>query len=76
MSIHLYADDMYMSFDMNDPDDLAAVKSQLENYIAHIAAGMKENKLKINKDKTEVIVIRHLRQHHMLQDFTVKVGDV
>ena len=77
VSAHFYADDtqLYISFDMNDPDDLAAAKSKLEKGVAHIAAWMKENKLKLNKDWTEVIVICHPRQHHKLQDITVKVGD-
>ena len=77
VSAHLYEDDtqLYVSFDMNDPDDLAAEKSRLKKCIAHIAAWMMENKLKLNKDKTEVIVICHSRQRHKLQDFTVKVGD-
>ena len=55
VSVHLYADlddtQLYVSFDMNDPDALAAGKSQPEKCIAHIAAWMKENKLMLNKDK-------------------------
>ena len=55
--------------------DLAAAKSQFKKCIAHIAAWMKENKLKLNKNKTDVIVICHSTKCHKLQDFTVKLGD-
>jgi hypothetical protein len=77
VSVHLYADDtqLYVSFDLNDPDALPAAKSRLEKCIAHIAAWMKENKLKLNEEKTEVIAICHPRLRHKLQDCTIKVGE-
>ena len=77
VSVQLYANDtqFYVSFDMNYADDLAAAKSRLEKCTALIDAWMKENTLKLTKDKMELIVICHSRQCHKLQDVTVKVGD-
>jgi hypothetical protein len=76
VSVHLYADDtqLYVSFDLDDPDALAAAKLRLEKCISHIAAWMKENKLKLNEEKTEVIAICHPRQRHKLKDCTIHVG--
>lgn len=77
VSVHLYADDtqLYVSFDLNSPDDLAAKKFKLERCIAHISAWMLVNKLKLNQDKTEVIILCHPRQRHKLPDLTIQVGD-
>jgi exonuclease III len=77
VSIHLYADDtqLYVSFALNNPQDLADAKERLEKCIAHISAWMHENKLKLNGEKTEVMVICHPRQRHKLGDITIQVGE-
>ena len=78
VSVHLYADDtqLYVSFDLNDPEDFAAAKERLEKCIAHISAWMKDTKLKLNEEKTEVMAICHPRQRHKFPDSTIKVGGV
>ena len=71
--VHLYADDtqLYVSFDIKDPDNLATAKSYLEKCIAHVCAWLKENKLKLNKDKTEVNTDSQLSSKTMLISYFV-----
>ena len=56
LNVHFYADEYYMAFDTTDKQDAASVLTQLEDCISDIRMWMVENKLKLNDDKTEVIL--------------------
>ena len=56
LDIHIYADDtqIYCSLDLSGSDN---TKSRIENCIADIRLWMKSQKLKLNDDKTEIIIL-------------------
>jgi hypothetical protein len=49
--------------------------SKLEECIAHIAAWMKANKLQLNAEKTEAIIVCHPQHRHKLQHRTITIGN-
>ena len=77
VSVHIYADDtqLYTSFDLNNPLDLIAATSRMENCILELSTWMKINKLKLNDDKTELLVICHPSLKHKIQDISLKIGN-
>jgi len=56
---HAYADDtqLYLSFQADSEADQAEAVSAMERCIASISNWMKLDKLKLNSDKTEIILI-------------------
>ena len=59
LQYHLYADDsqLYISFKTNCFADLAQAKSSVELCVKDIDCWMTNNMLKLNQEKTELIVI-------------------
>ena len=59
MKFHLYADDaqIYVSFNYKDQNDLEQVKLRVEACLVDIMNWMSENKLKLNIDKTELLIL-------------------
>jgi hypothetical protein len=74
---HLYADDtqLYVSFDLSDPTSMMDSQNRILNCVAEIKRWMALNKLKLNADKTEVIMISSTFSRHQptLTDF--HIGD-
>ena len=72
LNVHFYADDtqLYMAFDPTDNEDAASVLKQLEDCISDIRMWMVGNKLKLNDDKTEVLILTskvHMSTHGVSQ---------
>ena len=63
VSAHLYADDtqLYLSFSLTDHEAEQAVL-QMEDCIDNVKKSMVLNKLKVNEDKTELLIV--LPSHH------------
>ena len=59
LTFHLYADDtqLYLTLKPSEPSSINNIIYQLENCIEDIRAWMKLNLLKLNDDKTEMLVI-------------------
>lgn len=59
LQVHMYADDtqLYLSFDLDSVCDEIASRSRIELCIKDIKSWMTLNKLKLNDDKTEFIII-------------------
>ena len=71
---HLYADDtqLYVTFKSSDPGDLETAKSKIEICVRDVDKWMTCNRLKLNSDKTEVVILsaRH-RPSPCLQSLVV-----
>ena len=59
MDVHLYADDtqLYTTFSCDDKDDLTTTVSRIESCLVNITNWMTTNKLKLNTDKTELLIL-------------------
>ena len=76
---HLYADDtqLYVSFKVDDAVDLLEAQRRIEMCIAEIKAGMVMFMLKLNNDKTELVIIAppYFLHHNKVPLSSVQVGD-
>ena len=72
---HFYADDsqLYMSFKPKDACSKQETLSQIEKCLEEIVSWMHQNMLKLNTDKTEVILF-HTTHTKLPDDILVKVG--
>ena len=60
LQVHMYADDtyyMYLSFNLHDSCDEIAARSRIELCINDIKMWMTVNKLKLNDDKSELLIM-------------------
>ena len=59
MEYHLYADDtqLYITFKSSSPEDMCAAKTRMEACVRDIDAWMAWNQLKLNGDKTELLLL-------------------
>ena len=76
LSVHMYADDtqIYIEFDLTTHSADEA-KKKMEACVADISKWMRENKLQLNEDKTELIVITPSRQSKKVSVDSVTVGN-
>ena len=76
---HLYADDtqLYVSFKVCDAVDLLEAQRRIEMCIAEIKAWMVMFMLKLNEDKTELVIIAppYFLHHNKVPLSSVQVGD-
>ena len=73
---HFYADDtqLYLSFTSNCPDHLSSTKMAVELCVKDIGDWMLRNKLKLNQDKTERLVITSKYRPRPPLDY-IRVGE-
>jgi hypothetical protein len=73
---HSYADDtqLYLSFKLGDDLDEASAVAKMEECIIDIQTWMLSDKLKLNSDKTEFIIIVTRRQLDKVKVSTLQVG--
>ena len=59
IEFHIYADDtqLYITFKSADPDKLIAAKFKIEKCVRILDKWLTMNKLKLNSDKTEILVL-------------------
>ena len=77
LTYHLYADDtqLYMAFKLSDATYKCDAISQIEACVADIRIWMNDNFLKLNDDKTELLVITTHDELSKISDISIKVGD-
>ena len=75
---HCFADDtqLYLSFDPNCPTDQAMALEAMERCISDLRKSMYRNKLKINDDNTEFLVIGSRQQLLKIRHCSVRVGTI
>ena len=74
---HFYADDsqLYLSFEPMDTVSQADTLRRVESCLKDIVSWMNGNMLKLNTDKTEVIVFSSQRNASLIDNVSVTVGD-
>ena len=77
ISVHLYADDtqLYICFDLASLESSEEAVKKIEDCIQDIRIWMIQNKLKLNDDKTELLIILPSRQIHKCSISSIQVGE-
>ena len=77
LKYHFYADDtqLYASFKANDSTSKNMALGRIERCLADIMNWMQDNMLKLNNDKTEVILFLSKHNSKHVKDISIKVGD-
>ena len=77
LTFHLYADDtqLYLAFETSEPSSIDNNISRLEKCVEDIRVWMKWNLLKLNDDRTELLVITSRPSRSQSLDIPIKVGD-
>ena len=75
LSFHFYADDtqLYFSFDLSEAHTAVA---KLNHCLSDIRDWMAANFLKLNDDKTELVLIGHPKRLAKIRDFELSVGHI
>lgn len=78
VEFHLYADDtqIYISLEPANPDNHTASFSQLNRCVHDISNWMKTNKLKLNDDKTEIIMFGTPKQLEKIHLETITIAGI
>jgi hypothetical protein len=80
LKYHLYADDtqLYLSFDVLDNTDFDATLTKIHKCLNEIKAWMDQNMLKLNQEKTEVLLLTspHYKNHICAPHFTFGQADI
>ena len=78
VSFHFYADDtqLWLPVDLDNEDDIKNCIRNLEDCIIQVQLWMSQNKLKLNSEKTEVLVLRPKSRTRETPAITLHLGDV
>ncbi len=76
LDVHKYADDtqLYLSFNVNTPNDEMLARQRIEACISDLRSWMSRNKLKLNDDKTELIILSSKHNQTKIQNNTIQIG--
>ena len=76
-NVHAYADDaqLYISFNASFNDEQLAAVQAMESYVADIREWMLSDRLKLNDDKTEFVIIGTRQQLAKVNIDSLTVGD-
>ena len=76
LSVHTYADDtqLYLSFNVNEPSEENLARERIELCISDIKSWMSKNKLKLNDDKTELLIVSSKNAQNKIQNKTIQIG--
>ena len=77
IDVHLYADDtqLYTSFNPADPDSEVHARTRMEACIAEMKTWMICNKLQLNDDKSEFLIIASRHQMSKIQCHSLHIGN-
>ena len=76
LQFHIYADDIqvYSSFDPGNHNSMISALSQMSTCIDEIMSWMIVNRLKLNEEKTEFLVVISDHLEHLLPAVTLRIG--
>lgn len=74
LQFHIYADDVYSSFDPGNHNSMISALSQMSTCIGEIMSWMIVNRLKLNEEKTEFLVVISDHLEHLLPAVTLRIG--
>ena len=71
MQFHFYVDDtpLYISFSTNNDMELTKSITKIEEYLSDIDKWMSINRLKVNKDKTDLSLFKHKLKTYLFKNF-------
>ena len=74
---HMYADDtqLYLSYKLSSPGDEAIAVARVQACIVEVKEWMVVNKLKLNDDKSEFLVISSKQQRNKVSVSEIQIGD-
>ena len=77
VSVHMYADDtqVFLSFDLYDRTQETAALRRVEACISEIRFWMIKNKLKLNDEKTEFLIVSSKQQQKRISTSNIMIGD-
>lgn len=75
---HFYADDtqLWLPVDLGNQNDLNSCITKLEGCVLEVQQWMSANKLKLNSDKTEILVLHSKTKPSTTPTITLRFGDV
>ncbi len=75
---HQYADDcqLYVAFKPANQSSTTSAQENIEGCVNNIRQWMANNRLKLNDDKTEILVLRSPRLKHRVTLSTISIGEV
>jgi hypothetical protein len=78
LSLHFYADDsqIYCWFNPKSDIDMKSAIVKMQNCIEDIRDWMTTSRLKLNDDKTEILVVASPQMISLCKDLSVKIGNV
>ena len=76
LSVHTYADDtqLYLSFNVNEPPAETLSRERIELCVSDIKSWMSKNKLKLNDDKTELLMVSSKNAQSKIQNKDIQIG--
>ena len=76
LNVHTYADDtqLYLSFDVNEQNEEELARRRIQHCISDIKSWMSINKLKLNDDKTELLIVSTKHSQSKIQNKSVQIG--
>ncbi|MCH1596002.1 MAG: reverse transcriptase family protein [Flavobacteriaceae bacterium] len=78
VSVYLYADDtqLYIPFCPKSETETREAVSRMEACIAHISSWMRENKLQLNQEKTELVIISSKNAYQDINISSINIGNI
>ena len=76
LSVHTYADDtqLYLSYNVNELSEKNLTRERIELCISDIKSWMSNNKLKLNDDKTELLIVPSKNAQNKIQNTHIQIG--
>lgn len=77
LNVHSYADDtqLYLSFNLDDPNAEHSTRQCIEKCVSDIKSWMTTNKLKLNDEKTDLLVVTSRNNQTKIQTKQMQIGN-